>query len=445
MRGIRHISLICLLSIAVGGVCRASEPVDTTFLQLAQYLSRGDASMMPCSGNVVDIIDTGTRKWELLVADLEAARHTICMEYYRWRQDEAGDQIRDIILRKLAQGVQVKILLEDLSNPFYRKDYYLELRDAGAQLQFFTDFDHQIWEMIPGINYRNHRKIVIIDECIGYIGGMNLGVTNRDLWGDMHLRVTGPAVASLNKLFYDMWDARKGPFLKRQEARMAAMGDGIPADSDSTADAGFRPVAEEAAALPDTTQFQPSASHLEFRDKTVQVATGGAGDNLLEGGVCRLLASATKYVYIQTPYYCPTDTVFDALKSAARRGVDVCILISEESDSKLMTVANSAFYEESVAAGVRILLSPGRFFHSKSIVADDYLSIIGSLNLDPRSLVINHEAIALIYDAEVAAACRELFCSRAEGAREVTLEELESASRREKNRRHFWRRNSGQL
>ena len=378
--------------------------------------------MMPCSGNAVDIIDTGERKWELLMADLEAARHTIFLEYYRWRQDEAGDQIRDIILRKLAQGVQVRILLEDMSNPFALKDYYLELRDAGAQLQFFTDFDHQLWEMIPGINNRNHRKIVVIDDTIGYIGGMNLGVPNRDLWKDMHLRVTGPIVACLNKLFCDMWEARKGPYLKRQEVLM-------------------KPSVESS---PNDTQM-PSETTPDFQNKVMQVATGGAGDHFMEEGVCRLLRSAKKYVYIQTPYYCPTDTVLSAIKDALRRGVDICILIPEESDSKLMTVANSAFYEESVAAGARILLSPGQFDHSKAIVADDCLSIIGSLNLDPRSLVINYEAIALIYDAEVAEACRNHFDSRAEGAHAVTMEELAAASRCEKNRRHFWRRNSGQL
>ena len=378
--------------------------------------------MMPCSGNAVDIIDTGERKWELLMADLEAARHTIFLEYYRWRQDEAGDQIRDIILRKLAQGVQVRILLEDMSNPFALKDYYLELLDAGAQLQFFTDFDHQLWEMIPGINNRNHRKIVVIDGTIGYIGGMNLGVPNRDLWKDMQLRVTGPVVACLNKLFCDMWEARKGPFLKRQEARTKPAGESSYNDAQP-----------------------PSEVHHDFQNKVMQVATGGAGDHFMEEGVCRLLHSAKKYVYIQTPYYCPTDTVLSAIKDALRRGVDICILIPEESDSKLMTVANSAFYEESVAAGARILLSPGQFDHSKAIVADDCLSIIGSLNLDPRSLVINYEAIALIYDAEVAEACRNHFDSRAEGAHAVTMEELAAASRCEKNRRHFWRRNSGQL
>lgn len=442
MRRLLTVFWLCVLLLAAGGgTCFSAcpkepfSPPDAAYLDLAQFLSRGVPEMMPSGGNDIDIITSGKQKWEMLMADLEAAHSTICMEYYRWREDAAGNQIRDIILRKLSEGVQVKILLEDMANAFFRIDYYQKMRDAGAQVQFFTDTDHHLYEIVPDINYRDHRKIVVIDSKVGYIGGMNLGLPNRDVWKDTHVRITGPAVSQLERLFNDMWAAHKGPELIRMEKKAHA---GVPVPESY---AESKPAQKPESGPEYPVKTYPAA----FHNKTVQAATSGAGDNLLEEGVCRILRLSKRYVYIQTPYFCPSDTLLRAMKDAARRGVDLRILVPAEADSYLMTVVNASFFEECVKAGMHILASPGVFNHSKTIVCDDYLSTVGTLNMDNRSLRINHEAIALVYDGEFAAACRHLFLSRAEGASQVGEADIASLPHRRLRAQKFWRGHARQL
>ncbi len=422
---ILHISLICLLSVACGCLCCAATPDKSDYLQLARYFSRGDENLMPSDGNDVDIITSGRRKWELLEADIVAARQYIWIEYYRWREDAAGRRIRDLIIRKLKEGVEVKILLDDAANAFCRKAYYEELRLCGAQLQFFTDTDHQLWEMLPGINNRNHRKIVIIDGKVGYTGGMNLGTPNRDLWHDTHLRIQGPAVSSLARIYSKMWSERMGPALKR----------------------------EMADRLPEEDTIVTTSSHQEtmipapgtFHNKTVQFAAGGGGDLFLEEGICRILLLAKRYIYIQTPYFCPSEAVLKALKDAAGRGVDVRIMVPGKTDVALMDTANSSYFKECVDAGITLLSTPGAFDHSKTIVCDNCLSTIGTLNLDNRSLRINYEDLALIIDPEIAIMRRDFFLERAQGAKTIDAASLASMYKRKGMLMRFWRRNSQQL
>ncbi len=428
MRALAHICLWLYLTIAGTSVLWAQPQIDSAYIPLAEFLSRSDASLTATAGNDINLITKGIDKWDLLLKDLEEAQHTICMEYYRWHQDDAGDQIRDVLLRKLSQGVTVKILLDDFVNPFYRKDYYLVLRDNGAQLQFFTDTDRQLWEIAPEVNYRDHRKIVVIDDTIGYIGGMNLGVKYRDIWKDTHMRICGPAALALKKLFDDMWQARQGPALKRYLAK------GQPKDQHVGYDG-----------LQAARQTQVSPTSPLFCNKTVQVATSGQGDNLLEEGICRILDLAKHYVYFKTPYLCPSDTLLCALRDAARRGVDIRILVPDPTDSGLMTVANSAFFSDCIDAGARVLKSHGVFDHSKTIVSDDYLTSIGTLNIDNRSLRINHECIALIYDGEIARYCRQMFEADAGEAFEVTAADLAARSKCTIKVHRFWRMHASQL
>ena len=381
--------------------------------------------MMPSDGNDLDIITTGRRKWDLLEADIASARQYIWIEYYRWREDASGLRIRDLIIRKLREGVEVKILLDDVANAFIHKAYYDELRKAGAKLQFFTDTEHQLWEMFHGINCRNHRKILIIDGKVGYTGGMNLGIPYRDKWDDAHLRIQGPAVSSLARLFSQMWAERMGPALKRGMAKRLAEEDTI------------------------ITTF----SHLEtmiptpctFHDKTVQVASGRGGDHFLEEGVCRILQMAKHYVYFQTPYFCPTEPVLKAMKDASGRGVDVRIMIPAKADVIVMDTANSSFFKECIEEGISIILTTGRFDHSKTIICDNYLSVIGSLNLDYRSLIINNEVIALITDPEIALERRDSFLERSKGAKKIDAAFLASIYKKKGLLMRFWRRNSQQL
>ena len=422
---ILHISLICLLSVAVVGLCHATEAGEPEYLKLVRYLSRGDGSMMPADGNDIDIITSGQLKWELLEADIESARHYIWMEYYRWREDDAGRRILNLIIRKLNEGVEVKILLDDFGNALIHKEYYEELRRAGAQLQFYTDTDHQLWEMLPGINRRNHRKIVVIDGKVGYTGGMNLGTPNRDLWNDTHLRIQGPAVASMSRLFSEMWVKRMGPALKRKLANRKTDVDTIITTFSHM-----------------DTMTPTSAT---FHDKTIQLAAGEGGDGFVEESICRILQMAKHYVYIQTPYFCPTEPVLRAMKDASLRGVDVSIMIPAKADVIVMDTANSSFFKECFEAGITIFLTPGKFDHSKTIICDNYLSVIGSMNLDYRSLRINNEVFTTIIDPEIAMSLSNAFQLRSEGAKKIDAAELASMYKKKGLFMRFWRHNSQQL
>ena len=421
MKPVLNAIALAAILLAFQPFCYAGDGVPAYLQPVAELLSRNDVRMMPVGGNDLEVITDGERQWELMLHDINNARQSIYMEYYRWANDDAGRQIHDAVLRKIREGLDVKILLEDLGNPFYPKSYYEELKAAGAQVAFYTDFERQLWEVLPGINIRNHRKIIVIDDCLGYIGGRNIADHYRYTWRDTHMRLSGPAVAQLRKLFMDMWIYRRAPQQNNVQEPTKT---------------GWKEVV-----TPVSDQNMP----FPFRDKTLQMATSGEGDTLLEKSVCLVLQLARQSVYIQTPYFCPTDTLLSCMQAAAQRGVDVRVCLPKESDSGLMTLANQSYYEECLSQKIRIFEYEPRFNHSKVVLCDGCFSMIGSMNMDSRSLCINYEDMAAVYDTEVGEACRLEFLSLLDQSHEVSLEEVQAWPKKEKSARIFWRYHSGQL
>lgn len=404
IRSLRFIFSFILVFNAL--LCNAKMADSGTFAPLAAHLSRGEESLMPMPGNSIEVITSGARQWELLTEDIRNAKKSVWLEYYRWADDDAGRQIRDVVMEKIRQGLDVRILIEDIANPFYRKDFYWQMRDAGAKLVFFTDTEKPLWQSLQHIGVRDHRKIVVIDGHIGFCGGMNLGVEYRDLWHDTHMRIEGPAVQELGRLFMDMWVARGGEKGEDAAPHTAAAG--------PKKDAGV----------------------------TVQFATAGGGDPLLEDAVCILLDSAKDYVYIQTPYFCPSDKLLKALKEAASAGKDVRVLVPQVTDLGIATLANQAYFEECLLGGVKVFEYTAGMNHSKVILSDDSLLIVGSLNMDNRSLHINYEVIAAVYDNTAAVGCRLEFDNLLTGSHEVSLDDIRAWTPRERSDRLFWRHNS---
>lgn len=421
MKPVLNAIALAAILLAFQPFCYAGDGVPAYLQPVAELLSRSDVRMMPVGGNDLEVITDGERQWELMLHDINNARQSIYMEYYRWANDDAGRQIHDAVLRKIREGLEVKVLLEDLCNPFYPKSYYEELKAAGAQVAFYTDFERQLWEVLPGINNRNHRKIIVIDDCLGYIGGRNIADHYRYTWRDTHMRLSGPAVAQLRKLFMDMWIYRRAPQQNNVQEPTKT---------------GWKEVV-----TPVSDQNMP----FPFRDKTLQMATSGEGDTLLEKSVCLVLQLARQSVYIQTPYFCPTDTLLSCMQAAAQRGVDVRVCLPKESDSGLMTLANQSYYEECLSQKIRIFEYEPRFNHSKVVLCDGCFSMIGSMNMDSRSLCINYEDMAAVYDTEVGEACRLEFLSLLDQSHEVSLEEVQAWPKKEKSARIFWRNHSGQL
>jgi len=328
-----------------------------------------------------EVITSGQRKWELLSRDLSSAKESICMEYYLFADDSSGRAIAGILMRKAREGIPVQLILENVTDGLMSKQLFDRMEDAGVQIRFFTDPDDWPREL----NHRDHRKIVVIDSRVGYVGGMNLSDNYHNEWLDTHLRFEGSAVHELERLFFNTW---------------TALGGGV-------------------GTVRKTESLPPGPIEI--------VAGGPAYPNLLKKYL-HILENAQEYVYLQTPYLSPPDTLLAALKATAERGVDVRLLIPAKTDHPVMTALNRSFFPTLLEAGIHVYEYLPCFNHGKVLVTDDSQCWIGSVNLDCRSFLINYEVLACISDKETAVSQKHYFFSLLQESREVTLEETEAWS-----------------
>ncbi len=332
----------------------------------------------------LEVIHSGERKWELLLADLEQAQVSICMEYYRFADDESGRAVHDVLVRKALEGLPVRLIVENIVHGLMPRRFFTEMSKAGVDVRFFTDLGR--WDALSGINWRDHRKIVVIDSRIGYVGGMNLSDNYRYRWRDTHLRIEGASVEQLEHIFFQTWTALGGT--------------GAPVN-------------------PET--YTP--------DEDIEFIAGGPAYPVFVKRYLQALDSAQDYAYFETPYLCPPDTLVAAMKAAAARGVDVRIIVPEKADHDLLTVANQSFYPVLMEAGIRIYEYLPRFDHSKVFICDDAQCWIGSVNLDNRSLYIDYEICACIRDKETVTAQKDCFLDLLNESHEITPEEAEAKSK----------------
>ena len=323
-----------------------------------------------------EVILSGTRKWELLRQDLERATESICLEYFSFAPDSSGRLIGDLLKRKAEEGVAVKLIMENVIGGFTPRDYYDQMAASGVEIRYFTN--PRDWPV--EINYRDHRKIVVIDDHIGYVGGMNLARRYHLDWRDTHLRFTGPAVTDLKQVFCATWEELNGAKPAPQDAEKA----------------------EGPLEIVSGSPFYPV-----FLKKYVQ-----------------LLEDARYYVYLQTPYFCPPDDLMDALKKAAARGVDVRLVVPKKTDHPTTTAINRSFFQELLEGGIRVYEYLPRFNHSKVAVADDRYFWVGSVNLDYRSFLLDYEICACITDPETAIAQKAVYLDLLEESEEVTQKEV---------------------
>ena len=381
----------------------AESLVREDFRLLASLMGR-DAYPTVSSGNDFEIITQGRRKFELLCEDILQAKEYIHMEYFKFGNDEGGKAIKELLMRKAKEGVKVRFILENIANFPIRPKYYNDMKEAGVEVVRFTNPRSHFLKFVTSINFRNHRKIVVIDGKIGYTGGMNINDNYFNRWRDTHLRITGPAVASLQYAFMDSWLTAGAtidqPLIDYYPVAIAAMG------SIGGSDASLRSAAAPAGKL---VQIVPDEPDLPMP--------------MLLYSYEWIIQHARKYIWLQTPYFVPPEPVLDAMKVAALSGVDIRIMLPERADNFITRPANRAYYEEILQAGVRLFLRQGEFIHSKTIVCDDYLSSIGSANIDSRSFDINYEINTYIYDEETALKCKAIYEADLEKSRELTLEE----------------------
>ena len=386
------------------------------------------------SGNDIEIITSGQRKFDLLREDILAARESIHIEYFHFGNDKGSKAIKRLLMQKAREGVKVRFLYENIANFPIASAYYNDMKKAGVDVVKFTNPRMHLLDLATKLNYRNHRKIVVIDGKIGYTGGMNINDHYFRQWRDTHMRITGDAVAVLQYTFLDSWLTGGGTIDKPMIDFYPMAKNQVTDDSTSVTSANSVTVRQQAKVMDNIASASPAigeegidfhATHPTLKNKLVQIVPDEPDLPLpiLQLSYEWTLQHAKKYIYLQTPYFVPTEPVMDALKTAALCCVDVRLMLPEVADNILMRPANRAYYEEALQAGVRIFLRQGEFIHAKTFVCDDYLSSIGSANLDFRSFAINYEVNSYIYDEEAALMNKNIFMHDIRQCRELTLEE----------------------
>ena len=377
------------------------------FQPLAKLLGHG---FHPCvaDDSAFEIITEGKRKYELLLEDLRNAKESIHIEYFRFGTDSGSEDVRNLLIQKAKEGVKVRFINENIVNFSLFPGYYGRMRRAGIEVLKFTDPRRHLLELPTRLNYRNHRKIVVIDGKIGYTGGMNINNNYFQIWRDTHLRLTGNAVAALQFIFLDSWIIGGGK-----------LDHPLP---------HFYPM----------LQGSTMEREAPLTGKLVQVVQDepDAGQPIIQMGYEWVLLNARKYIYLQTPYFAPPEPILNTLRAAALAGLDVRLMIPEKNDTIFMDSINRSFYRPCLEAGIRIFERGGNFIHSKTFVADDYLSSIGSANIDNRSFNINYEVNTYIYDEETALRNKAIFEEDLKLCREISLQEIVATPWY----RRFWRK-----
>ena len=360
------------------------EAVLPKYRSLSRLLS-SDSGLTVSDDNEIEIITSGGRKLEALVNDILSAKHHIHFEYFYFLKDDGSRKIKNLLMQKAREGVKVRFIHENIANISIWPGYYNEMKEAGVEIVRFTNPDTFI---LSKFNYRDHRKIVVIDGKIGYTGGMNIGDDYFFRWRDTHMRMTGNAVASLQYCFLNSWITSGGR---------------IDNDFD---------------------EFFPQ-DRVTHDDKLVQIIPDQPDREwpMLHMGAVWAAQHAEQYLYIQTPYFVPPEPLLLALKSAALKGCDVRVMVPAKADLSFMGPANRSYYSECLEAGIRIFERGGKFIHSKTTVSDNYLSIIGSANMDYRSMELSHEINAYIYNSDIATENREIFLQDLKVCREIKLED----------------------
>lgn len=339
-------------------------------------LARNIASSFYTINNRLEIFTNGEDKFNALKRDLNEATRSIYMQYYIFLDDTLGHEIAQILMKKAREGVDVKVIYDHVGSFSVRNKFFKMMNSAGVETHpfFKVNFPH----FANRVNWRNHRKIVVIDERIGYIGGMNIAdryvKSNAHGWGwrDTHFRVEGDIVESLLFSYVIDWNFRN------QEHPMR----------------------------------YPKSPQVDFNNEVgMQLVTSGPlsqWDNL---ALCFLkaISQATKCIYIQTPYFLPTDALVHALEAAALSKIDVRIMIPRRSDSKMLQYASFSYVTQCLRAGIKVYLYNPGMLHTKAMIIDDNLVTAGSTNFDFRSFENNFECNLFIYDKEINARMRDIF------------------------------------
>lgn len=363
------------------------------YTPLVNYLD-GVAGACPFTGNDVRVIDEPALFASRLLDEIASAKEHIHLQFYIFENDEWGSRVRDALAAKAREGVEVRVIYDSVGCWRVPSSFFEPIRFAGGQVEAFL----RVYFPVLGnrVNYRNHRKVVVVDGRVGFVGGCN--IADRYIkgvewgrWRDVMLEVRGCGVHGLQTSFLVDWYFANSSLVsgKRYFPTLPAMGD----------------------AVLQVAQSNPVGTHRVIMSAFIMVIT-----------------SARDYLYMQTPYLMLNDEVKLAIKNAALVGVDVRLMLPLRSDSAISTYASYSYLGELLEAGVKVLLYREGMLHGKVLVSDDVVSSVGSANLDFRSFYYNFEVSAFVYDSSVARKLKSMFLDDEKACRSLSMRDYASRS-----------------
>lgn len=381
---------------------------ESDYISLIELLANSDSSPLFID-NDVTIFKDGSEKFAALKMELEKAKHHIHLEYYIVKNDKIGNEIKDILIRKANEGIKIRFIVDRVGSIKLNRRYRKDLEMAGVDLIYYTSFLAPFLRLInTQINYRNHRKIAIIDGKVGFIGGINigdeyLGKGKLGYWRDLHIMIRGDFVLGLQALFFDdFWNIKK---INGSELNLERQYD------------KYFPETQKSNGI--VMQLLTSGPDSEFPS--------------IMHGFIKMISSAKKYIYIATPYFIPTESLMENLKIAAMSNVDVKILFPGKYDHFVVYNASKSYLAELIKYGVEVYFyRKDAFLHSKLMTVDGNISTVGTANMDIRSFELNYEVNAVIYNNETTKEFEKIFEEDLKDSRLISKEELEMTPKRER-------------
>lgn len=361
-------------------------------------LNDGVFPALPC--NELDVLIDASEAYPALEEAIRGARHHVHLLFYIWEADGTGTRFRDLLIERAKAGVEVRLLYDAVGSPDLDEAFLAPLRAVGGLAAPFLPV--RIGRRMT-LNFRNHRKIVVIDGSVAYTGGINIGDEYTRDWHDLGLLMAGPVVAQLQEVFADDWLFSTGEDLARR-----------PYFGDALSPVASRPGAEDPAGVAMVLASGPDTPH-----------------NLTHDAIFLAITEAKRRIWLVTPYFIPSPTLLVALRTAVYRGVDVRLMLPARSDVPVARLAARSYYPEVLASGVRVFEYGASVLHAKMLLFDEDRVLLGSANLDTRSFRLNFEAGVLVASPPVNAAMAELFERDLAQSHEVTPAELEGRPWRE--------------
>ncbi len=379
---------------------------DSTMLERHLAIEEAIVGQPLIVGNRVTLLEDGKATFAAVFEAIKRAKKHVNVESYIIEDDEIGQQFADLLIAKQGQGVQINLIYDSVGSIGTPKEFFRRLQDAGINVVEFNPVNPLASKGEWRLNHRDHRKLIVVDGELAFLGGINISsvysgssfrkkqADNKEAaapWRDTHMQIEGPVVADFQRLFMATWEKQKGPAIVGED------------------------------------YFPP----LKPVGKEVVRAIGSSPDDaytLMYATMISVIQNAEASISLTNAYFVPDPQLLESLKEAARRGVDVRLILPKITDSSLTLYVGRSFYEELLTAGVRIYERRNRMLHAKTAVVDGVWSTIGSTNLDWRSFVHNDEINAVVLGADFAGRMAALFQRDLSASDEITLEEWQNRS-----------------